>query len=78
MSTQETIQAVRIAKDHFSTRFRRASWCRGIGIARRQRDGRFVLRVNVAPDANLPPEIDRDHFEGVPIDVVRVDKYKAR
>lgn len=73
---KKTIQTVQIAKDHFATRFEHAPWCRGVGIGRK--GGRLVLRVNVDPDAVLPPEVRDDSFEGVPIEVVRISGYKAR
>jgi hypothetical protein len=49
-------------------------WFRGVGIARR--DGGFILRLNVASDA-ADAEVPRE-FDGMPIDVVRIDGYGRR
>jgi hypothetical protein len=74
--TADDLERVRKAKSHFAKEYGSQDWCTGIGIARGPQG--FELRVNVDPAwrtrlTDLPSEVD-----GVPIQIVYIDSYRAR
>jgi hypothetical protein len=65
---------VRRIKDRLREAVKDRPWFRSVGIA--PRDGDLILRLNVASNAD-DGEVPRE-FDGVPIEVVRIDGYDRR
>jgi len=73
---KQEIQLVRKAKEHFAKKFADADWLTGVGVARE--GDKMVLRVNVSPGTSLPDDLTQDTFEGVPLQIVRMQGYSVR
>jgi hypothetical protein len=71
MQDQALIQQ---AKERLRAKVQDRPWYRSIGVA--PRGNHLILRLNVSPtadDSELPHE-----FEGIPIEIVRLEGYERR
>lgn len=61
-------EAVAVQREH-EARLIELDGVNAVGV--KQTDAGLVLEVTVSPDADLPPELDTDELDGLPLKIVR-------
>ncbi len=76
MNREEQIQAARQAKQHLADQIGDQPWCTGIGLAPTPKGG-FAIRVNIDPQATVKESLP-ESFEGFPLELVEIPRYRVR
>lgn len=76
MDNPASYDAARAAKQAVAQRYQAEPWFRGVGVARGAEG--FAVRLNVSPDAVAAAVPLPSQQDGVPVEIVVLEEYKAR